>query len=135
MDTVNATSSYTLGANFENLNLLGSADRTGNGNALANMLNGTAGKNSLNGDAGNDTLQGGFGNDTLNGGAGADSLVGGAGDDLYLVDDAGDSVVELGAEGTDTVQSAVTYSLGADVENLTLTGVIAVNGSVIRSLM
>ena len=33
-------------------------------------------------------------NNVLDGGAGADTLAGGLGDDLYLVDDAGDVIVE-----------------------------------------
>ncbi len=67
-------------------------------------------------------LTGGAGNDTLNGGAGIDTLIGGIGNDIYVVDVAGDIVTELAAEGTDTIQSAITWTLGTNVENLTLTG-------------
>jgi Ca2+-binding RTX toxin-like protein len=67
-------------------------------------------------------LDRGAGNDTLNGGAGVDTLVGGAGNDTYVVDNAGDVVTEVASGGSDTVQAAVTYTLGAEVENLTLTG-------------
>jgi Ca2+-binding RTX toxin-like protein len=56
-------------------------------------------------------------------------LVGGAGDDQYRVDQGNDAVVELAGGGTDTVFSAVSFSLAADVENLALTGVAAVNGN------
>jgi len=38
-------------------------------------------------------------------------------------------VIENLNEGTDTVQSSVTYTLGANVENLTLTGSAAINGT------
>jgi subtilisin family serine protease len=75
-----------------------------------------------------DTITGLAGNDTLNGGVGADSLAGGAGDDTYVVDSAGDSVVEVVGEGNDLVQSGVTYTLGANVERLTLTGSAASSG-------
>jgi subtilisin family serine protease len=75
-----------------------------------------------------DTLSGLGGADTLNGGTGADRLEGGAGDDIYVVD-AGDTVVELSGEGTDLVQSAVSHTLAANVERLTLTGSAAVNGT------
>ena len=49
-------------------------------------------------------------------------MVGGTGNDTYVVDVAGDVVTELANEGTDTVQSAITYTLGANVENLTYLG-------------
>ena len=58
----------------------------------------------------------------LNGGAGNDTMTGGAGNDTYVVDAAGDVVTEAAGEGTDTVQSSISYTLGANVENLTLTG-------------
>lgn len=75
------------------------------------------------------TLTGGDGNDTLNGGSGADTHIGGLGDDLYVVDNASDSVTENSGGGTDTVQSAISYTLGSNVENLTLTGSSALNGT------
>jgi Ca2+-binding RTX toxin-like protein len=64
------------------------------GTAAADTLTGTAGRDLLNGLVGNDSLVGGAGNDVLDGGAGADMLYGGAGDDVYVIDDAGDIVVE-----------------------------------------
>lgn len=113
----------------ENLQLLGTDDINGTGNELNNVITGNAGKNILDGGAGNDTLNagdgddeliGGEGNDVLNGGAGADKMAGNAGNDVYTVDDAGDVVIELADEGKDTVNSYITYTLGANVENLTM---------------
>ncbi len=75
------------------------------------------------------TLTGGAGNDTLNGGTGADKLLGGLGNDTYVVDNTGDVITENLNEGIDTVQSSVTYTLAANVENLTLTGTTAINGT------
>ena len=69
------------------------------------------------------------GNDTLNGGAGADTMVGGLGNDTYVVDNTGDVVTENANEGIDTVQASVTYTLAANVENLTLTGTGNINGT------
>jgi len=103
---------------------LGGADIL-NGNAGGDLLDGGAGNDTLNGGAGFDTLLGGAGNDTLNGGADADSMSGGAGNDIYVVDDAGDVIMEAAPDGLDTVQATLnTYSLAlaANVENLTFTG-------------
>ena len=90
---------------------------------------GEAGNDVLWTSSGNDTLLGGAGNDTLDGGFGRDSMAGGAGNDLYVVDDVGDAVIENHDEGTDTVQSRISYVLPDNVENLTLTGAAAINGS------
>ncbi|MDQ3080382.1 MAG: M10 family metallopeptidase C-terminal domain-containing protein [Pseudomonadota bacterium] len=84
--------------------------------------------NILTGNAGADTLTGKGGNDTLDGGSGSDIMIGGIGNDLYLVGEVGDVVTELGDEGIDTVSSSIDYTLGANLENLVLTGV-AVSGT------
>ena len=119
-DLVQASINYTLGANVENLTLTGSSGLSGTGNELNNVLTGNTGAN---------TLTGNGGNDTLNGGAGADSMTGGAGDDGYVVDNAGDQVIEASNEGIDTVQTSITYTLASNVENLTITATGSVNGT------
>jgi Ca2+-binding RTX toxin-like protein len=122
-DTVNAWINHTLGAVFENLLLLGSANLDGAGNAGNNLISGNGGNNGLSGGGGNDTLIGGAGNDTLDGGVGTDSLLGGLGDDVYLLDATVDGVVELAGEGFDTVRIAASYALGANVDYLELLGI------------
>ncbi|WP_108311274.1 beta strand repeat-containing protein [Limnohabitans parvus] len=127
-DTVQSSVNYTLGANVENLTLTGEAT-SGTGNDLANTIVGNDNGNSLNGAAGNDTLTGGIGNDILDGGAGADSMAGGGGNDTYVVDNTADVVTEALGAGIDTVEASVSYILTDNVENLTLTGIDAINGT------
>ncbi|MBL0167826.1 MAG: hypothetical protein IPP85_12125 [Propionivibrio sp.] len=119
-DLVQSSITYTLGANVENLTLTGTSAINGTGNALNNVLTGNTAAN---------TLSGGDGNDTLDGGAGADALIGGLGNDTYVVDNVGDVVTENANEGIDLVQSSITYTLTANIENLTLTGTAAINGT------
>ncbi|MFA6497917.1 MAG: calcium-binding protein [Desulfurivibrionaceae bacterium] len=99
------------------------------GTSGADTLTGGAGNDILNGQAGNDKLTGLAGNDTLNGGTGNDTMLGGLGGDTYVVDNTGDVVTELANEGLDTVQSSVTLTLAANVENLTLTGTSAIKST------
>jgi serralysin len=102
---------YTLTANVEKLSGFAFLGQSLTGNALAN------------------TVTGGGGADRLDGGAGADVLRGGAGDDVYVVDNGGDQLIELTSDGIDTVESALSFTLAADFENLTLTGAAAINGT------
>jgi Ca2+-binding RTX toxin-like protein len=101
----------------------------GNGGAGNDSIYGDAGDDLLSGQDGTDTLYGGEGFDKLDGGAGNDKMLGGAGDDTYVINSSGDVVTELLDEGTDSVTSSVTHTLGANVENLALTGSSAINGS------
>jgi Ca2+-binding RTX toxin-like protein len=191
-DLVQASVTYTLGANVENLTLTGTTAINAIGNTVNNILTGNSAANVLSGGTGTDTMIGGAGNDTyvvdatgdvvtenvnegtdvvlssvtytlsanvesmtlsgsaainatgntlnntltgnsaanvLSGGTGADSMIGGAGNDTYVVDATGDVVTENANEGTDLVQANITYTLGANVENLTLTGTTAINGT------
>jgi Ca2+-binding RTX toxin-like protein len=81
------------------------------------------------GGSGDDVLIGNSASNVLNGNGGADTMLGRAGDDRYIVDHVDDSVSEVDGEGTDTVASAITYTLGAALENLELTGVDAIDGT------
>jgi len=103
------------------------------------ILNGAAGNDNIYGDSGNDSLNGGLGlnflyggegNDTLNAfDVGIDDLFGGIGDDVYIVSTIDDNVVEGLNQGIDIVWSSATYTLDANVENLLLRGVAAVDGT------
>jgi Ca2+-binding RTX toxin-like protein len=93
------------------------------------LLEGLGGADQLFGGLGVDELVGGAGGDLLDGGAGADEMTGGTGDDTYVVDDIGDTVIELGGEGTDRVRAGITYTLGSDLENLQLIGSGDINGT------
>ncbi|HEX5362439.1 MAG TPA: calcium-binding protein, partial [Fluviicoccus sp.] len=121
---INYDTSYTLaaGAAIENI-ILGeiAINRSASGNELANFLQGNATDN---------TLVGGDGDDTLDGMGGNDSLVGGLGNDAFFVDNGSDSVSENLNEGQDTVYSqAANYTLPANIENLYLVGLGAINGA------
>jgi Ca2+-binding RTX toxin-like protein len=107
-DLVQASVSHTLAANVENLTLTGGAAINGTGNSAANTIIGSSGTNTLKGLAGND---------------------------VYVVQNAGDVVDESATSGSDTEQSTVTFSLSdtahakGSIENLTLTGSAAINGT------
>ena len=95
-------------------------------------LSGLGGNDTISGLGGNDTLNGGDGDDTLDGGAGNDTMNGGNGNDTFVVDSALDVVTEGagGTSGTDTVQTTLaSYTLGANIENLTKLGAGIFNGT------
>jgi Ca2+-binding RTX toxin-like protein len=160
-DTVVGLDGVTLPANVENLTLFeagtltGGAQR-GTGNALNNVLIGNHADNVLDGGAGNDTLIGGSifidelggalgdGSDILIGGegddflqafGGGDLLIGGSGNDTYVVFDANESIIESVGEGTDTVIAGIDYTLGQNLENLTLTGGSSGTGNELGNLL
>src|SRR5207253_4841621 len=110
-DTVMSAISFTMTSNIEKIVLTGTAATTAAGNALDNLMIGNSGNNSFVGGGGNDTMTGGLGND------------------VYYVDQAGDVVNENAGEGTDTVIASLSYTLGATLENLTLSGAAALNGT------
>ncbi|MCP9783258.1 calcium-binding protein [Cyanobium sp. WKJ7-Wakatipu] len=87
-----------------NVVLMGSADLGVSGNAAENVLVGNDGSN------------------TLDGGLGNDIMLGGKGDDFYYIDSPDDAVIELRAEGRDTVITGISYALPDQVENLVLVG-------------
>jgi Ca2+-binding RTX toxin-like protein/subtilisin-like proprotein convertase family protein len=76
-----------------------------------------------------DTVTGTNGNDWIDGGPDVDSMVGGLGNDTYIAHDALDVIVEAAGGGTDLVMSYVTITLPTEVENLTLVGSNAFNGT------
>jgi subtilisin-like proprotein convertase family protein len=128
-DSVSSTASFRLGANIENLTLVGGRAVAAHGNDLGNDLIGSSAANMLFGGHGRDTLTGNAGNDRLDGGAGIDRMVGGTGNDRYAVDSRSDRIVERAGQGTDTVSSTVSFKLGAGIETLVLEGSKALHGA------
>jgi Ca2+-binding RTX toxin-like protein len=138
-DGVTAFFSYTLGANFEDLNLFGGTKGIGNtlnnlivGNGGANELQGGGGNDSLNGAAGVDTLFGGAGDDQLDGGADPDFLAGGLGNDTYIIDDVDVVIVEDPGAGIDTIVvdfSDVDLAGVKNFENVRLAGGASIDAS------
>jgi Ca2+-binding RTX toxin-like protein len=128
-DTVVADQDFALAVNFENLTLTGLGDLTGTGNTVDNVIIGNEGNNTLLGLAGNDSLQGDQGDDSLDGGAGNDTMSGGNGDDIYFVDSTGDTVAEQPGDGFDSVFASASFTLGANVEELTLVGAANLAGT------
>ena len=124
-DTIESTSTYTLGKNIENLVLAGIDNNNGKGNELNNQIIGNIGDNKLEGMAGNDKLLGKEGADTLDGGKGTDTLIGGNDDDIYMINNDFDTVTEEKNGGEqDQIWASVDYDLNQSlfVEVLRLSG-------------
>ncbi len=125
-DQVTASLSWTLGAGQEVELITAAAGITMDltGNEYANSLTGNDRANILRGLDGSDVLIAAGGNDTLDGGAGQDIMTGGTGDDNYVIDNAGDSVVETAGGGSDRVLTSVSWTLavGQEIEAVTATG-------------
>jgi Ca2+-binding RTX toxin-like protein len=113
IDLVVSDVAYTIQNFVENLTL---TEAAGAANATGNSSNNTITGNS-------------FANVIDGGTAGTDVLIGGNGNDTYTVNHVPTSIVELAGEGVDLVNSSITYTLDAEVENLTLTGATAINGT------
>jgi Ca2+-binding RTX toxin-like protein len=101
----------------------------GRGGTVSGIVDLGVGNDTAYGGAGNETLVGGTGDDYLDGGEGADVLTGGIGNDTYLIDNGNDVVTEAANEGTDAVFATTSYALGANLEQLTLTGEADLDGT------
>ncbi len=124
---------WTLSPEVENGRLTGNAT-TITGNALNNVLVANATKAStVTGAGGNDeiwggsangsVLNGGAGDDVIRSGSGIETMIGGKGNDQFVVNNAGDTVVENAGEGTDTAWVGVNgWTVGANVEIVRLFG-------------
>jgi len=110
------------------------------GNPGHDRLIAGAGDDTLIGGSGNDLLDGSSGSDLLDGGSGADTMAGGPGNDSYVVDSLLDLVIEAltrGAGGTDGVETAVSMTAPANVENLTAArdGSISLAGNTLANVL
>ena len=112
--TPDATSTiYTLAvANVSGVTINGTAgnDTIDATTTVAGQPLPTNEEDTINSGAGKDTINALGGNDLINGGSGSDTMIGGAGSDTYVVDHTSDVVVENANEGTDTVQSSITFA-------------------------
>lgn len=99
------------------------------GGSDSEFMLGGYGNDDIKGMGGIDRLFGNAGNDVLNGGSGGDFLYGGSGNDIYTIDNINDLITENSNEGTDKINSNITYSLSKNLENLSLIGTSVINGT------
>lgn len=103
------------------------------GSNMSEHFWGLAGTDRIYAKGGDDILYGNEGNDLLDGGEGRDLMYGGSGNDTYRVDNVADVVSEESAPGVDdggidTVKSTISFSLGAFIEKLILSGSADIDG-------
>lgn len=126
-----------------NLSVIGRAQTTGGSESdwLVDQFEGLVGSSfndTLVGNSLANRIEGGGGNDTIDAGTGADTMIGGAGNDRYTVDSAWDVIVENAGEGSDTVVTKVDWTLGNNLENLTMTAgtiPLAATGNSLANIM
>lgn len=128
-DTIYSSVTYMLPGFVEKLVLTGPNAIDGYGGSAGDTIIGNDAANRLYGNDGDDVLTGNGGADILDGGYGNDRMTGGTGNDTYYVDSPADIVIEAAGEGTDSIYSEVTFTLAANVEQLTLTGSRSINGT------
>ncbi|WP_167240169.1 putative Ig domain-containing protein [Massilia genomosp. 1] len=122
-DNSGASVSDTFGIS---VNIFGVNVRGGPG---ADVLHGGTGSDAIFGYAGDDSLNGGDGDDRIDGGLGDDRMSGERGDDTYVVDSAGDTMIELAEQGIDTVKTTLSWTLADQFENLVLDGLDMLTGT------
>jgi len=129
--TLNSNGTFTyqapagyIGADSFGYNVSDPYGETATATVTLNILgiDGTSGNDSLVGTGNNEPIYGLAGNDTLSDGGYKDTLIGGTGNDSYIVNNINTVITENAGEGTDGVSAGVSYTLGANVENLTLAG-------------
>ncbi|MFC3614791.1 calcium-binding protein, partial [Lutimaribacter marinistellae] len=110
---------------FENTGLITMTIQAGNNNDVV-VNTGTAGAVSLG--SGDDTYDGRGGHVTGIDGYPGIHVWGGSGNDLFIIDDGSLLIDEDVDSGNDTVESAVSYQLADNIEELTLLGGDDING-------